>query len=225
MKPMDLPFHHLVRPPKVAADKPPLLILLHGIGSNEYDLFGLTSYLDKRFLILSARAPNTLAEGSYAWFHVEFTPNGIIINPDEAESSRKTILKFIREAAPAYNADAKRVYLMGFSQGAIMSLSVMLTEPEIVAGVVAMSGRIPSELRSMVVEPKRLKGFPVMVVHGLYDNVLPISYGRESRNFLSTLPLNLTYCEYPMGHQVTEQSLADVCEWLTEKLDGTTAAS
>ena len=69
-----LPLVHLVRQPIIEAGTPPLLLLLHGVGSNEHDLFELAPFLDKRFLIISVRAPNTLGAGSYAWFEVNFTP-------------------------------------------------------------------------------------------------------------------------------------------------------
>ncbi len=213
-----LPLHHLVRPSKVESPKPPLLILLHGVGSNEHDLFGLAPHLDERFLILSARAPITLMPDSYAWFHLEFVEGTPRINPVEAERSRRTILRFIEEAVRAYAADPGRVYLMGFSQGAIMSLSVMLTTPEALGGVVAMSGRILPEVKLKAATSERLKGFPVMVVHGVYDDVLPVSYGRASRDYLTTLPLDLTYREYPMGHQITEDSLGDAQAWLSALL-------
>jgi phospholipase/carboxylesterase len=214
-----LSLHHLLRPPKVAAGIPPLLILLHGIGSNEDDLFALGPYLDERFLILSARAPITLTPGSFAWFPVEFISETPRIDPVEAERSRSKILEFIREALHAYNADPTRVYLMGFSQGAVMSLSVMLTQPEALAGVVAMSGRILPEVKPNAVSPDRLNGFPILVQHGEYDNVLPVSHGRASRDYLSTLPVNLTYREYPMAHQITEESLSDIRGWLSGQLD------
>jgi phospholipase/carboxylesterase len=214
-----LSLHYLVRPPRIAAGFPPLLILLHGLGSNEEDLFALSPHLDERFLILSPRAPITLMPGSFAWFHAEFSGDTPRINAVEAESSRGAILEFIHEAVHAYNADPNQVYPMGFSQGAIMSVSVMLTQPEALAGVVAMCGRILPELKPNAVSPDRLKEFPVMVVHGEYDNVLPISHGRASRDYLSTLPVNLTYREYPMAHEITEESLADVRKWLSGQLD------
>ncbi len=210
---------HLVRPPKNEMENPPLLNLLHGVGINEQDLFGLAPYFDERFLILSARAPNTLTRGSYAWFHVDFVAGKPQINSAEAEHSRKTILEFIGEARRAYNADARRVYLMGFSQGAIMSLYVMLTQPETLAGVVAMSGRVLPQAKAQAVPPERLKDFPVMVVHGLYDQVLSIEYGRNARDYLSTLPVKLDYREYPMAHQINDRSLADVTVWLSQCLD------
>ena len=213
---------HLVSQPKVEASTPPLLLLLHGVGSNEHDLFGLVPYLDKRFLIISVRAPNTLGPGSYAWFEVDFTPQGPVINPAQAEASRLALITFLDEAVNAYDADPKKVYLMGFSQGAIMSASIALTHPQLVAGAVLMSGRILPEIQPLIASNEELSGLPFLVVHGTADMVLPISYGRASRQLLSSLPVELTYHEYRMGHEVSQESLADVTAWLSAQLDKAT---
>jgi phospholipase/carboxylesterase len=210
---------HLVRQPKNEAGTPPLLMLLHGIGSNEHDLYGLAPFLDERFLIISVRAPNTLGPGSYAWFEVDFTAQGPVINPEQAEISRETLITFLNEAITAYGADPERVYLMGFSQGAIMSASVALTQPELVAGVVMMSGRILPEIQPLIAPKEELAGLPFIVVHGTADTVLPITYGRASRELLSSLPVELTYHEYPMGHEVSQESLNAVTTWLSEQLN------
>jgi phospholipase/carboxylesterase len=210
---------HLVRQPQVKGASTPLLLLLHGVGSNEYDLFGLAPYLDKRFLIISVRAPYTMGVNSFAWFEVNFTPQGPIIQPEQAEASRNRIMTFLNEAIAAYDADPQQVYLMGFSQGAIMSASVALTRPELVAGVVLMSGRILSQIEPLVAAPEKLKGLPVLVVHGTSDGVLPISNGRDSQKTLSALSVDLIYREYPMGHEVSRESLADVTSWLSARLD------
>ena len=105
-------------------------MLLHGVGSNEQDLIGLAPALDSRFFVVSARAPITLGHGSYAWYPVQFTPTGHIMDPDEAERSRLLILKFVDELTQSYNIDRERVFLMGFSQGCIMSLAAALTVPK-----------------------------------------------------------------------------------------------
>ena len=140
---MQFSLQHLSRSPEESNGKPPLLILLHGVGSNMYDLFGLAPYLDPRFLILSAQAPNLMNPGSFAWFPIlDFQPTKIEIDADAAEASRLKVIEFIKEALEFYSADAQKVYLMGFSQGCIMSMSVMLSEPQLLAGVVGMSGRI-----------------------------------------------------------------------------------
>ncbi|HEY6101822.1 MAG TPA: phospholipase, partial [bacterium] len=217
--PPSLPLIYRIRPPQDAAASPPLLLLLHGVGSHEGDLMGLAPYLDARFLIVSARGPVTLAPGMYAWFQVVLDPANPIINPEQAESSRRTIIRFIGEAVAAYHADPARVYLMGFSQGAIMSLSVALTEPSLVAGVVAMSGRLLPEVLPRLAPPDALRGLPILLQHGVADQVLPIQHGRTARDGLAALRVDLTYREYPIGHQVSDESLADAAAWLTEHLD------
>lgn len=210
---------HLLRQPLVETSTPPLLLLLHGVGSNEHDLFALAPFLDERFLIISVRAPNTQAPGSYAWFEVDFTPQGPVIDPAQAEASRKALIAFLGEALTTYNADPKQVYLMGFSQGAIMSASVALTRPDLVAGAVLMSGRILPEIQPLIASSEALENLPFLVVHGTADTVLPINHGRASRQLLSSLPVELTYHEYPMGHEVSQESLADVAAWLSTHLD------
>lgn len=219
MDPVALPLVHLVREPLVSGEKPPLLLLLHGVGSHERDLFALAPALDPRLLILSLRAPNVLGPDSYAWFRFSPTPAVNRINVEQAEGSRQELLRFIPAAVAAYHADPARVYLMGFSQGAIMSASVALTHPELVAGAVLMSGRILPEIRPMLAPADALRGLPILIVHGTRDTVLPIAHGRASRDTLSTLPVALTYQEYEMGHTITDESIADITAWLTARLD------
>lgn len=212
---------HLVRQPRRRDGAPPLLVLLHGVGSNENDLISMAPYLDQRFLILSARAPYNYGWGGYAWFEIRFTPGGelVQVDPQQILASRERIVQFIGEAAGAYGADPARVYLMGFSQGAMMSGLVALSRPDLVAGTVLMSGRLPAEVRPLLAPAEQLAGKPFLVVHGTRDPLLPIQNGRESRDLLASLPVDLTYKEYPMEHQVSAESLADVTAWLSARLD------
>jgi phospholipase/carboxylesterase len=210
---------HLTRQPLVKSHNPPLLLQLHGIGSNEQDLFGLNPPPDPRFLILSLRAPYTLAPGCYAWFAVDFTPQGSIINYPQAEASRETLIAFIDEAVTAYAANPEQVYLMGFSQGAIMSASIALSRPDLIAGAALMSGRIPPEMYPTIATPAQLTGLPILVTHGTEDTILPINHGRASRDLLSSLPVALTYHEYQMDHGINRQNLNDVNAWLSNQLD------
>ncbi len=214
MKTAHLSLYHLIRQPaQQAAHLPPLIVLLHGVGSHERDLFDLAQYFDPQCLVISARAPNVLGPRSFAWYPVEFTATGPIIDAESAEDSRLILLRFIDELIAAYGVDAQRVYLMGFSQGAIMSLAVALTQPEKVAGVVAMSGRLLPELKPQIVEAERLRDLPILMTHGRRDPIIPISEARAASNYLSTLPLKLTYREYDMGHQITVESLTDIVAW------------
>ncbi|MEP6925447.1 MAG: alpha/beta hydrolase [Pyrinomonadaceae bacterium] len=200
-------------------DKPPLLILLHGVGSNEADLFSFASLLDERFFVVSVRAPFALGYGGFGWFELEFSPQGLSANLVQAEESRQKLLEFIDEITAKYDLDAQRVFLTGFSQGAIMSYALMLTEPEKFAGVVAMSGRLVSKTLPHQADPERLRDFPILVTHGTLDQVLPIENGRAAKTFLERLPVKLEYREYEMAHQVSEESLQDVADWLKEKIE------
>src|SRR5215212_5224819 len=203
---------HLIREPTwemAAGPAPPLLLLLHGVGSNERDLMGLAPWLDGRFFVASAQAPITLGYDAYGWFRFEFTPNGpVVMDPAEAESSFRLILRFMDELIEAYGVDPNRTYLVGFSQGAIMGLSVALTHPAKVAGMAAMSGRFPDAIRPQIAPPEELEGLPILLQHGTEDPVLPIQYGRAARETLDHLPVRLDYREYLMGHHVTQESLA-----------------
>ena len=211
---------HLVRKPDGGGQtSPPLLLLLHGVGSDEQDLFALAPYLDERFLVVSARAPFALDYGGYGWFRIEFTPRGMAADNEQAKESLRLLPGFVDELVGAYGADARRVYLMGFSQGAMMSLALVLTRPEKVAGVVAMSGRLPRQVVESEPDRDALKGKPFLVTHGLYDPVLPVENGRAVRDHLAALPVELTYREYPMQHEVSAESLRDVAGWLTKRLD------
>lgn len=207
-----------------AEGPPPLLLLLHGVGSNEQDLFGLTPYLDRRALVVSARAPVMLGQGAYGWFNIELTPRGIVADLGQAKKSLEALPGFIDELVETYGADERGVYLLGFSQGAMMSLALMLTRPERLAGVVAMSGRLPEQVLEHPHDRKALAGMPVLVTHGLYDTMLPVENGRAARKHLETLPVKLTYREYPMAHEVSMESLRDVSHWLAATLDERDAA-
>lgn len=207
--------------PRVASARPPLLLLLHGFGADEHDLVGLARSLDGRFVVRSVQAPIALPHGGRAWFPIHFAPDGTrTIGAEEAESSRRQLLRFIDEAVAAENADPERVYLAGFSQGGMMALGIGLTEPAKVAGVVAMSARVLPGFEARRAPNAQLAGLPVLVVHGTSDGMVPIANGRAARDLLSTLGVALEYREFPMSHEISPASLGLVSGWLTARLDG-----
>jgi len=213
-------FEYRHKPPgNITGEKPPLLLLLHGIGADENDLFGIAPFLDERFFIVSARAPYTLSYGGYAWFEIFIQPGDVSINVKQFEESRTKVLEFIDELIAEYELDASKVYLCGFSQGAIISLGAALSEPEKFAGLVAMSGRSSAEMLPAESDFKKLKGFPILVTHGVYDPLLPIENGRATKEILSRLPVDLEYKEYEMGHEISQESLGDVSGWLRNRLN------
>ncbi|PNY79837.1 alpha/beta hydrolase [Deinococcus koreensis] len=220
---MNAPFH-LTRPPRTPAPgRAPTLILLHGVGANETSLLGLAAQLDPRFQIISVRAPLELHPGGYGFFHVQFTPEPVIV-AEEAEASRQALAELIPALAAEYGLDPARIYVLGFSQGAIMGASLALSRPELVAGLVMLSGRILPEARPTFAAGADLARLPVFVGHGVHDAKLGIHHGRASRTLLSELGVRLSYHEYEMGHEVSAAEIADLNAWLAARLAEGTGA-
>ena len=215
----DLPLRYSIRQPRLKIRRPPLLILLHGIGSNETDFMNLFQDYDGRFLLLSLRAPFSQTAGSSTWFNIVHDRGSTQSTVPQAEYSREIVVRLIPEAVQKFKANPGHVYLMGFSQGAVVALGVLMTQPQLVSGVVAMSGQVLPEIRSVMAAPERLKNKQLLLIHGLQDAFYPISLCRSSHALLSTLPIDLEYHEYYMGHNLTQESLTKAREWLSRQLD------
>lgn len=216
----ELGLTHMVRPaPEPAANGAPVpgLLLLHGRGADEADLMGLVDALDARFTVVSPRAPYRMGPG-WAWYGL---PS--VGNPDKETflSSLEILKEFVAGLPAAYNIDPTRLYLMGFSQGAIIGSVVTMSIPDLVQGLVMHSGYVPQAFENMDLEigPEGLNGKPVFVAHGKYDDVLPMGLGRDSYEYLQEADADVIYQEYPIGHSISEESLYDLSEWLTRELD------
>lgn len=215
---------HTVRAPTTGAtpegERPPLLILMHGVGANEVQMAQLAPEFDARFVVVSVRSPLVLGPSAFGWFHVAFTAQGPVIVADEAEAGWKLVAQFIDEAVAAYGADPGRVFLAGFSQGGIMALATLLTAPEKVAGAASMSGRLLPEVLPHAAPAGALRNKPALIVHGTADEKLGIHLARWAHEQLAGFPLDLTYRELAMGHAITAESLEAVTSWLAKALDG-----
>jgi phospholipase/carboxylesterase len=212
--PSQASLEYLVRKPKTVTENPPLLLLMHGVGSNEQDLFSLAQHLPDNFLIISARGPYTIGTNSFAWFQVSFSTGVPVIDYTQAENSRKTIIQFIESLKTQFQFNEKKIYVGGFSQGGIMSYSVGLTRPDLIKGIAVMSGRLLKEIKPQIASPEELKNLQVYISHGTSDNVLSIEYAREANAFLKTLNITPTYEEFEGGHTVTNEMLLSLIDWL-----------
>lgn len=210
--------HTIERKPQATpAVPPPLLLLLHGYGSNEHDLMGLAPYLDPRFYIVSARAIYDLGFGGYAWYHLYGMPGSLRADAESRDHALDILTKFVTDLPTRIGADPRRVYILGFSQGAIMSLGLALNSPKLVAGIIPCSGYIdPAWLPT--VRPEQLAGLNVLLVHGTDDDVIPVEGSRRARDFLATTPAHTAYHEYPIGHGIHPLALPVIQHWLDERL-------
>jgi phospholipase/carboxylesterase len=214
----DLPLVVLAERPRISVTSAPLVMLLHGYGSNEEDLIGLASAFDPSVLALSLRAPLPLGYGSFAWFEIAFTHAGIAVDARQAERSSAVVADCIERAVAAYSADPRRVFLVGFSQGATMAGLVALTRPDLVAGAALLSGIVPSEVLDQLPDTSRLTGKRFLVGHGTDDVVVPVAHGRATRELLEQLGVDLVYREYQVGHGISQAGIQDLAAWLGEGL-------
>lgn len=205
---------YLARLPKRKAGKQKAIILLHGVGSNEQDLFGLAPLLPEDFLVISARGPFIIGTDRYAWYEVNFSTGRPVINAEQEERSRNVLKAFIRQIKNTYAVD--ELYLGGFSQGAIMSYSLGLTCPDEITGILSLSGRILTQIQPLVQPSKALQGLKVFIAHGLQDGTLPVFYAREAKEYLQQIGVELSYHEFEIGHQINGQVLEEIRKWLQE---------
>ncbi|MET2985117.1 alpha/beta hydrolase [Aureibaculum conchae] len=216
---MNLSLEYLVRQPKINIEKPPLLIMLHGYGSNEQDLFSFANELPDNLLIISARAPLAMAYDGHAWYTIHFdTTDGKFSDTAEALKSREIISTFIDEILENYEVDQKKVFLLGFSQGTILSYSVALSYPEKVQYVVGLSGYVNSELLPKNLDAVNYKNLEVYSSHGTVDQVIPVEWARKTKPFLDTLGIKNSYEEYQVGHGVAPQNFLSLKQWIENRI-------
>ena len=205
------PAKELTSPPE--ADQPlaennPALIMLHGRGADEHDLFGLKDYFDSRFEVYSVRAPFEFGWGGYTWF--ELFDDGTV-DEESFRSSREQLLDFIGDVA------SNDLYLLGFSMGAIMSYAVALTKSISCKGIACLSGFAPTQLEGEY-KFQELQNLHVFISHGINDPIIPISSARKTKELLHSSNAIVAYNEYSMGHEISEECLMDLKKWFSNLL-------
>lgn len=212
---MNLSLEYKIREPKIKLDKNPLLVLLHGYGSNEEDLFSFATELPDEYYIISARAPYNMQYGAYAWYAINFDADqNKFSDHEQAKISRDLIARFIDELIQTYPIDAKNVTLVGFSQGSILSYAIALSHPDKVQRVVALSGYVSEPILEENYLRNDFTKLKIFHSHGTVDQVIPVEWARKTKPFLDKLGIHSTYIEYPVGHGVAPQNFYDFKNWL-----------
>ena len=214
-----LSLEYQIRYPKKPVKNPSLLLLLHGYGSNEEDLFSFASELPDELLIISARAPLTLGNGAYSWYTIHFdTNNGKFSDTDEAIEARDKIALFIDEITLEYSVNKENIFLLGFSQGTILSYSVALSYPDKIKNIIALSGYINQDLLPTTINENDYSNLDFFISHGSVDQVIPVKWAQNAPTFLNNLKIKNSYQEYLIGHGVAPQNFYDFKKWIEDRL-------
>lgn len=203
-----------------AGDGPfPTILALHGWGANAHDLLGLAPLLHGgEALVLAPQGPVAFDVGQgmpgYGWFPIT---GGGPPSADEFEAGRQAILAFLDEAEKHYPVDRRKLAVLGFSQGGVMAYDLVLRDPERFCGLMALSSWYPELVAEHVAKQPAHENFPVLVMHGSEDPMIPVARAQESREALLALGVQLAYHEYEMGHEIRPEALRDLLVWLEEK--------
>lgn len=204
---------YLIKEPKKFTSDTPLLVLLHGYGSDENDLFSFTPDLPQDWLVVSFRAPLSTMNGGFSWYDIDFTNQEKFINVSQAEKSINLILSKIEEIKERYKINGN-VNLCGFSQGGILSYAMALTYPQVFKKIVCLSAYPEQKLLQNIKSKKELSHLYFFISHGVDDMVIPVEWGRKGRELLYDMSVFFSFREYQSGHGVNAKNYQDLMAFL-----------
>jgi len=206
----DLPLEYVHIGPEDVSDDAPAVFVLHGRGADEEDLLPIARRLPDDLHVISLRAPDPL-QGGYTWYDLDPPDSDLEqVQPDAAGFRRSLdlITESVDAATEAYDLDDDRIGLLGFSQGAITSLSLVLEEPDRYAWVVALHGYLANSHTDL--DPDGIDAKPIFVGAGSDDRVIPASRSAAAANRFAELGADVTHESYPGGHGIGQAELTDV---------------
>ncbi len=213
-----LPLYHITRP-STLKENAPLLIMLHGYGSDENDLYSFADELPEELFIISVRAPHPMQPYGNAWYAIHFdAEQGKWNDTEQALKSRDIIADFIDLAVKAYPVNPNNVSLLGFSQGSILSYAVALNYPKKIKNIIALSGYLVTDILPKNMEKANYSHLDFYCSHGSADQVIPVEWARQTAPFLANLDIKHEYSEFPVGHGVSPQNFYAFRHWLVDRI-------
>lgn len=198
-------------------DKTRLVILIHGVGSNEENMMQVASLLEEDYLIVSARGPMTFSENAFGWYNIDFSTGVPVYNYEEASVSIQKLTELISSLQKEYKISQLNTVLIGFSQGAVMSYSVALEQPSLIGKVIGISGRILKETKKKL-NSVHFKNKPkFLIIHGESDKVLPLTYAQETLKTLTDTNLEANLITHPHGHSIPSTYKMQIRTFIEDK--------
>jgi phospholipase/carboxylesterase len=178
-------------------------------------LFSFAAYVPAHFHVLSLRAPYPLGPQAHAWFQFSVAANGVRhIDAVQERASRELLERTLIDVQQQLAIGPERTVLAGFSQGGIMALSLLLTQPQRMRAAMAWHSRLLPEVLAQQAPAAEFAGKSLWVSHGTYDNVIPLTSAHATRAHVQALPLALDYYEYVSAHEIRSEELQDSMQWL-----------
>ena len=217
MKEFNLDYN--IRPSNLGLENSKVIYLIHGYGADKNDLFSFANYLPENLTVIAMQAPFSMPFGQGgAWYSLELGPNGEhLSNVEQAKQSVKEISEFIDLSTKSYGLDKDNIFILGFSQGAVLSYSLMLNNPSKFKYALPLSGFIMDEIMPDNFD-KDYSNLDFYSAHGTMDGVISIERGRTVSTLLKKLEIKHIYHEFPAAHSIAQKEFEEVIAWLKERV-------
>lgn len=189
----------------------PVIFALHGKGSNENDILSLLAPVQDEFILIGIRGSMSMGFG-FQYYDLKSLGNPIREQFDEAITQ---LHSFIKKACDDFPIDPTNIFLLGFSQGSILSSSLVLTMGEDIKGAVLLNGYVPDFVKDEYTL-KSIEQVKLFISHGQFDSVFPISIGEQTAKYFEERCNYVTFHTYPSDHGISEQNATDIMNWLRE---------
>ncbi|MBU0744143.1 MAG: dienelactone hydrolase family protein [Gammaproteobacteria bacterium] len=198
------------------------VIWLHGLGASGYDfvdivpLLNLSPEINIHFVFPHAPVREVAYAGNAkirAWFNVIDLDRRVEVDEEGIRESQKLVSELIAKELEQ-NVPSHKIALVGFSQGGVMALQCGLRYPEKLAGILSLSAWLP--LKHTVTSERSASNqqTPILMQHGVDDELIPLAWAEESRDYLQQLGYNVMLDSYPMRHTVCPDEISVIGNWL-----------
>jgi len=182
-----------------------VMVMLHGWTGDEESMWLFTKNLRDDYWLIAPRAPYSAPQGGFSWRPLapssSFPPTYEQLQPSAARLN-----DLIDRWEIANSVEVSQVDMMGFSQGAAMTVTFALTYPQRLRKFAVLSGFTPGGIDNLI-STRPLKGKSAFLAHGLSDEMVPIDMARQTQAFLEQAGAGVTFCEAKVGHKVSADCL------------------
>ncbi len=193
-----------------------IIVMLHGVGSNKEDLFWLESHFWEDYHIFSLNGLFDLWNKRHAWYHLNYTNVWPKYNPEEVWESYEYIRDFLVYIVETYQLKNENIFLLWFSQGAIMSHYFLGKSPEYIWWIIALSGRYTDEIKKLEISPEKYSNKKVFIAHGTLDTVISVDDAYLLKAYIQKMSISPTFFIYQMPHTIIQEEITEVLTFLEE---------
>ena len=202
-----------VRPP-AGNNTPRLTLMIHGWSGDENVMWIFASHLPHDGWVIAPRGPVSAPDGGYGWVPHR---DGYWPTIEDFRQPAQALIALIDDWISEHTIGNSRIRLLGFSQGAAMSLALALLYPQRIERAAVLSGFMPSGIESYPPD-RRLEGLPFYVAHGTLDETVPVEQARRMVAALERFGAQVTYCESQVGHKLSIECLHGLSHFFAQAI-------